>query len=404
MTMSNTAAQSAFADANTQVFSNQQIANYLRVGYWNDTGRGQRKFDVEPGDTLTFNFQGLTSKGKAFAEKALELWSDATGINFQSSSSSRADIIFDDNDSGAYAYSTGTGDGIINQSFVNVSRSWISRDSSNDVSNYSLQTYIHEIGHALGLGHGSNYNGSATYGRDNDYANDSWQASIMSYFSQTENTYVDGSFGYVATPQIADLIAIQDLYGTPTNTRAGNTVYGDNGTAGSLMNQITQDRGAITYTIFDSGGYDTLNYSSGGSNQIIDLREGTFSSVRGRENNLIIAEGTRIENAIGGRGNDTLIANDADNTLTGGEGADTFLFFLVGEQQASQDMITDFEDGVDTIRFVNQNSNGEAAAINFDLLDIIDNGADTTIGFGGQEIVVTNVGAANLDAADFIFA
>jgi hypothetical protein len=37
------------------------------------------------------------------------------------------------------------------------------------IDSYSFQTYVHEIGHALGLGHGGPYNGSASYGLDNLY-------------------------------------------------------------------------------------------------------------------------------------------------------------------------------------------------------------------------------------------
>ena len=46
------------------------------------------------------------------------------------------------------------------------------------------------IGHAIGLVHAGEYNGSAHFGVDNLYGNDSWQMSIMSYFDQAENTYV----------------------------------------------------------------------------------------------------------------------------------------------------------------------------------------------------------------------
>ena len=40
-----------------------------------------------------------------------------------------------------------------------------------------------------------------------------------------------------------------------------------------------------------------------------------------------IANGVVIENAIGGKGNDTLIGNSADNSLDGGAGDDSCRFF-----------------------------------------------------------------------------
>ena len=60
------------------------------------------------------------------------------------------------------------------------------------LNTYAFQTYIHEIGHALGLGHPGNYNGEARYPNDAEFQNDSWAMSIMSYFGQTENTYFAG--------------------------------------------------------------------------------------------------------------------------------------------------------------------------------------------------------------------
>lgn len=63
------------------------------------------------------------------------------------------------------------------------------------------------------------------------------------------------------------------------------------------------------------------------------------------ENNIGIAYGAIIENAIGGHGDDRINGNSANNRLTGGGGADTFIF----ADDSSTDTITDFESGVDKI-------------------------------------------------------
>jgi Ca2+-binding RTX toxin-like protein len=63
------------------------------------------------------------------------------------------------------------------------------------------------------------------------------------------------------------------------------------------------------------------------------------------ENNIGIAYGAVIENAIGGHGDDRINGNSANNKLTGGDGADTFIFVKDG----SVDTITDFKSGTDKI-------------------------------------------------------
>ncbi|RKR03730.1 cadherin domain-containing protein [Maricaulis maris] len=297
--------------------------NYQEIGdYLNANGFGGLQWDRSTGDTITVNITALTTDGQTLARAALQLWSDITGITF-SEVATGGEITFDDDEEGAFAGPDTTSGGFITSASVNVGTGWLSTYGTN-LDGYSFQTYIHEIGHALGLGHGGPYDGSADYAVDAIYLNDSWQASIMSYFSQNENTYVDASFGYVIGPQVADIIAVHDMYGASTTTRSGDTVYGYNSTAGNTIFDATAFTNPVSFTIFDAGGTDTLDYSGSGADQILDLREQAYSSVQGRTGNVGIAKDTVIENAIGGSGDDILVGNDADNTLTGNGGADTF--------------------------------------------------------------------------------
>ncbi|MCV0429534.1 MAG: M10 family metallopeptidase C-terminal domain-containing protein, partial [Roseibium sp.] len=329
---------------------------------------------------------------QTLARYALELWSDATGLQFSYTSGS-AQIEFDDADAnGAYASFSYRGS-TLTSSDVNVGTNWVASYGTS-INSYTFQTYIHEIGHALGLGHAGNYNGSATYGVDNHYANDSWQSSVMSYFSQSENTSIDASYAYAITPQVADIIAIRNLYGTAGATRTGNTTYGDNGNSGDIMQTISAMTSAVSYTIIDDGGTDTLDFSSSGANQTIDLREEAISSVRGYTGNLIISRGTVIENAVGGSGNDVLIGNAAINFLEGGSGNDTMsgengndsLNGQNGNDTLDGDMGNDIlrgEDGNDLLRGGDGNDTLIGGAGN----DLLKGGAnvDTLLGHNGGD-------------------
>jgi Ca2+-binding RTX toxin-like protein len=225
--------------------------------------------------------------------------------------------MFDDSQPGSYSASDVTSGGAITSSIVNVNAGWYG--GIDDVDSYTLQSFIHEIGHAIGLGHAGGYNGSAIAGVDNVYANDTWQMSVMSYMPQVY--YGDATYRFALTPMMADIMAVQEMYGAPT-TRAGDTVYGFGSTAGSIYDFSTYSS-APALTIYDSGGNDTLNASGYSQNQVIDLRPGDFSNIGGLTGNVGIYLTTVIEKAVGGSGNDTIIGNDANNTLTGGLGNDT---------------------------------------------------------------------------------
>jgi serralysin len=302
------------------VYTLDQIAHQLSTDYWG--GAGARHFDVRTGGEITVNITGLTDAGQFFAREALSLWADASGLRFSEVSGGEM-ITFDDDKSGASTSSSRSGQ-VITHASINVATQWIT-DYGSGLRSYALQAYIHEIGHALGLGHAGGYNTIADYATDATYLNDSWAVSIMSYFDQAENTYFANQ-GFtrqlVLTPMLADVLAVNQIYGVPTATRLGDTVYGFNNTAGQpIFDPVKVNN--ITYTIVDSGGIDTLDYSGYAFPQTISLNWETFSNVGGRIGNVTIARGTLIENAIGGSANDILIGNSVSNLLIGGEGDDT---------------------------------------------------------------------------------
>ncbi len=120
--------------------------------------------------------------------------------------------------------------------------------------------------------------------------------------------------GLPSTPQLFDVDMLHDQFGANPNFNVGNNQYFFNETR--------------LQTLFDAGGIDTINFQGrtavrlGVFNDTIDLREGQFSSINGVSNSLRIANGTIIENARGGDGNDTIIGNETRNLLFGNGGND----------------------------------------------------------------------------------
>lgn len=317
----------------------EELATYLTNGFWEDNGAARRAFDTSSSNVITVNISDLNATERGLARAALEAWEMVADITFQETTSAGADITFYNDENGdstsLNAYSTSSVSGnTITSSEVIISSGWVNSSMGDEIGTYGFQTYIHEIGHALGLGHQSNYNGSASYPADADFINDSWQLSIMSYFSQDDNTAVDASYASLITTMMADIYAIQDLYGaanagsaTDGDTRWGagtglNNYLGDiiEDIAGGGTNSYSGD--PIAFTIFDASGVDTIDLSFSPYNDMIDMRDGQFSNVIGLTGNIGIAVGTVIENLFAGSGNNTIYGNSADNEIHAGAGND----------------------------------------------------------------------------------
>ena len=193
------AAVDADPESGPEVAGYDGIAHQLIDGYWPwHDGGGRRSFNVAPGGTLTADITALTAEGQQLARWALEAWTNVTGIEFRFVNGD-AHITFDDDEAGAHSSMTDYAirpDLVeIRKAHVNVPVDWLEEHGST-IDSYSFQTYVHEIGHALGLGHPGDYNASdgrpdPTYEADAKFLNDSWQASVMSYFNQAQNTYID---------------------------------------------------------------------------------------------------------------------------------------------------------------------------------------------------------------------
>lgn len=158
-------------------------------------------------------------------------------------------------------------------------------------------TFLHEIGHALGLKHPFEDGDILPTRFDNP------RYTVMSY-----NT--DGYNFLPTTPMLLDIVAMQYMYGANMAWQTGNNTYSWSATQ------------KIFETIWDAGGTDTISAASRTTKVTINLNEGSFSSIGGT-NNVATAYNAKIENAIGSSFGDSLTGNALHNVLTGGAGNDT---------------------------------------------------------------------------------
>ena len=386
-----------------------QVVRQIWTGFTNSTNGGVITYTFPKGNHLTglynnpnygftagFGYSAFLDAQQAEARQSIALWDDLVAPEFVEKKGRGADINFANSWDPAQAYAyypeypTFTtakgwkffGDIFVADPAINWTNLWLG------FNGYGATTLIHEIGHTLGLSHPGAYNGAGATNYDNqaEYAQDSEQYSIMSYWSpsNTAASIVDWRtffFGNAQTPMLHDILSIQVAYGADTDTRSDDTVYGFNSTAGRDVFDFSVNP-FPNVAIYDAGGNDTIDLSGFNASVFIDLNDGKFSSggqaiptfeehaaytaeleavanlgltplpqflidaisgsyINNNEINLFwdtglvglrttnryniaIAYGTVIENAVGGSARDFLRGNEYDNVLNGMAGPDTY--------------------------------------------------------------------------------
>lgn len=238
------------------------------------------------------------------------------------------------------------------------------------------QTLMHEIGHGLGLSHPHTESDKTRYTAPLPLGEDSLQATVMSYAPYT-GIFGAPYRGIPTTPMPLDILAIQHMYGANLTTNNGNNTYRFD-MSDVRLETIYDTGGNDTIMATNRLGYfkpqswyrETPDFNStstrfnGYRGVQIDLREGAGLNYLQRDGawggwggnkigfighyastayvnegtitsnptygltyindwqNIFIAFGTKIENAIGTDGDDILVGNALANRFTGNGGND----------------------------------------------------------------------------------
>ncbi|TLD44085.1 MAG: Serralysin C [Accumulibacter sp.] len=346
-------------------WTQQQILDQLISGYsWSGSSISYAfptaASGMYGGNNELPGFVGLNATQQAAAERALQTWDDLIAPNLVRTTAGNSNIEIGTSSTGvsyAHAYYPSIGSVWFNRAYADL--------MSPQVGQYSFQVYVHELGHALGLDHMGEYNGTGNWTPSS--FQDSQVYSVMSYFgpntgrgSSSQIAWADwvgrdGRTYSPQTPMLNDVLAIQTIYGADPTTRSGDTVYGFGSNVGGSMAAIfdfTVNANPIL-TIYDAGGVDTLNLSGWDTNCTINLAPGSFSSGNSMTNNITIAYSCSIENAVGGSAADQISGNALPNRLDGGAGNDS-LFGGDGDDilvASLGDDLLDGGDGNDSVVF-----------------------------------------------------